>query len=212
MTNASDTASAGKPQVAAFQRLPDPDAATLADLRRRYDTGKISAAGIAREIGVSPSTAAKRLTEWGWRKAPKKKPASKRKSAKAPNKSVAKTRKKPPSSLDSPDGALTQDLSRLRKTLRDTASRHVRALNEKLSAATGEEDVERISRAIASLVKTLAELARIEGRNGSQNDRADNGPGATAAGSDLARIKSDLVERLIAASALEGGAPDTGEL
>ena len=50
-----------------FQRRADPDAATLAELRRRYDSGEITATDIAAEIGLSIGTTRKRLIDWGWR-------------------------------------------------------------------------------------------------------------------------------------------------
>ena len=169
-----------------FVRRPDPDAATLADLRRRYDAGDLSAAGIAMELGLSPWTIRKRLAEWGWKRAADR-------SSRRPKKRRAGAK------------TLAADAGRLRKVVRDKASRMIRRLETKLDAPENEEDAERIARTLASLVKTLAEIKRLEASNGNADDDASE-TGAPSA--DLARIKTELVDRLVAAAATRGDEGD----
>ncbi len=209
MSNAPTRKIIGRP----FQRIPDPDAATLADLRRRYDARDITAADLAREIGVSPGTLAKRLTEWGWRR--RGATTNKRvKPAKSSASGSAKRPVAPPDAATGPDDAgpidFAGDLKSLRRTLLGAAHHNVRELKDRIALAAGDQDVERLSRVAASIVKTIAELARLEGGNGTSNDNADSASSAETA-ADLARIKSDLVERIVAATAGAGTPPDSDE-
>ena len=186
MTDDSDTPSAAdetkQPPTTRerFARKPDPDAATLADLRRRYDAGELSAAALARELGLSPTTIRKRLVEWGW------------------------TRGRPPRG-DAGERALHADAARLRKTVMEKARRQIKRLETKLSAPDGEEDSERVARLLASLVKTLADLKRMDMSHGHADD--DHRAKGADAAVDLARIKTELVDRLVAAAA---AGPDEG--
>ncbi len=179
MTIASAEPAKGRP----FQRRPDPDAATLADLRRRYDGGEITASGIAAAIGLSADTTRKRLIEWGWLSPRPRKGKPKRKTVKV--------------------GALARGGQRLLKRVESEATRLLGVLEIDLASPTAEEDIERRARTLASLVKTLGELGRIQGGSGSSHGR-DAAADPSAAGADLARIKSDLVARLVATHS-EGG-------
>ena len=208
----SDTASVGR-----FVRRPDPDAAVLTDIRKRYDAGEIDVSGIASELGLSRSTIGKRLGEWGWRNgAAKGKPASRAKRRKptgGKSAAVAAPRaRRPPESLP----------LWLRRLLA-LASRYVEILEQRLpddGGAGGE--LESDPRILASLVKLISDIARLQGRNGSSHDSgadADDGDaepsnvvGAGAGvGGDLARLKSDLVERLARAVESAGAATDSGD-
>jgi hypothetical protein len=206
--------SSAKASVGRFIRRPDPDAAVLPDIRARYDTGEINVAGIADELGLSKSTIGKRLGEWGWRKrAATAKPTPrakkpKRTAAKAAAPIAART-KRPPESLPL-----------LLKRLLALASRYVEILEQRLPDEGGVGgELESDPRILASLVKLISDIARLQGRNGSPNDTdadADNGDSGfnhvgAVAGGDVARLKSDLVERLARAVESAGAATDSGD-
>ena len=202
----SAKASAGR-----FVRRADPDAAVLADIRKRYDAGEIDVAGIAAELGLSKSTIGKRLGEWGWRKrAAKTKPTprAKKQSRTRAAAVVAPRAKRPPESLP-----------RLLKRLLALASRYVESLEQRLpddGGAGGE--LEGDPRILASLVKLISDIARLQGRNGSPHDSGVEGDDGDAGfnhdaivGGDVARLKSDLVERLARAVESAVAATDSGD-
>ncbi len=215
-----------KPPGAPFVRKPDPDAATLADLRRRYDAKEITGAGIARELGLAPQTVSKRLTEWGWRpkraflrragksKAPAKKAAAKKPSAKktAPAKkrlSLPRQFEMPAAYDGDPASMPAATKARTLKTLYALLARYVGLLDEIMAAKR--VDLDAASQVAAGVFKVNAEIARLEGRIGTANGHsAENAePGAPAFGSNLARLKSELVARLVDAAEGAGAGDET---
>jgi DNA-binding Lrp family transcriptional regulator len=176
MTDAVTTKSTGR----RFERRPDPDAATLADLRHRYDAGDINVRELADEIGLSLATARGRLKEWNWGPA-------KKKNTRGVGRDTLKT-----------------DAPRLRAVIRVKASAHVRKLESRLASPSEGDDIERLARTLASLVKTLAELQRADAMNGSTDDRGADPSDSAGVGPDVARLRSDLVDRLVAAAASAG--------
>jgi hypothetical protein len=197
-----------------FTRKLDPDAATLADLRRRYDAREISAVGVARELGLSPTTVAKRLTEWGWRRPAARHAKPRTAGAKKPAAKKTPRRKAAPLELPAPaegDPALMPAAAKARmlESLFRFRARHVARLDELMAARR--VDLDAANRVAHGIFKLNAEIARLEGRSGPAHgqvgDTSDMGAGA-ALGSDLARLKADLVARLVAAA--DGREPDTG--
>jgi hypothetical protein len=201
--------------VGRFTRRPDPDAAVLADIRKRYDAGEIDVAGIAGELGLSPSTIGKRLGEWGWRKrAAKGKPAPRAKTRK-------RTTTKAVATVAPRAGRPPESLPLLLKRLLGLASRYVEILEQRLpDDGGGGGELEGDPRVLASLVKLISDIARLQGRSGTPHDsgaEADDGDAgfnhdpAAGVGGDLARLKSDLVERLARAVERADAATDSGD-
>ncbi len=224
MADAIKTKVIGRP----FTRYPDPDAATLASLRKRYDAGKIKAAGIAAELGFSIVTARNRLREWGWQAegpvaskgafSRRRNPATTT-SRKAPSVKRVRAPALPP---DFPFDIGERDVSEIAPDARAALLKRLYALAdqlvryaERLIALGGERNMAKVDRAIANLVKVTMQIARLEGRNGPPHDRNSDAALASsrtpAAGADLARIKSDLVERLVRAGRPENASEDFGD-
>jgi hypothetical protein len=194
-----------------FGRRPDPDVETLAALRRRYDAGELDAAGLAREIGLSPQTARLRLIEWGWR------PARLR-SKRGARQKTSRRKSVPGIAGQRQSGRPRQsiDTAPLLKRLLVIANHASRKLQKQIAAAAAKADVERLSRVLGGLVKIAAEIDRMLERIGSPDDHGADQSGSASGlpdvGSDMARIKSDLIERIIAATEPPGEIDATREL
>ena len=162
-----------QPQRPHFTPIADPPANVLAHSRAQFEKGSVTLADLAKQFGMSVATLKARMAKrWGWIQ-PRPPRATK----------LTKSRKvrTPHLRLDGKvRGVLKRELARFEKELAD------------LPPEGG--DIERTTRVLASLVRTLAALARLETsphRKGGAPVHDLNEPAP-----DMARIRDELVHRL----------------
>ena len=156
-----------------FTPIADPPADVLAHSRVQFEKGSVTLADLATRFGMSVSTLKARMARrWGWTPP---RPARTNKAKKA------RKARTPHLRLDGKvRGVLKRELARFEKELAD------------LPPEGG--DIERTTRVLASLVRTLAALARLETsphRKGGAPVHDLNEPAP-----DMARIRDELVHRL----------------
>jgi hypothetical protein len=193
-----------------FAAVPDPAPDILVEARRRYEAGQVTMTALAAEFGIGRATLSARIARvWKW-KAPRKR-----------RKTVAgKPKPKPkPKTKTSAKAKPKGRIGGLRTKVRGALQRHLSKLESGLQGLPEDADMERTARILASLVKTLAELARLDGASGGRSKGAhapnhdpNHAPADAADGAepavDLAGLRADLARRL--GGALRGGA-DAGD-
>jgi hypothetical protein len=144
---------------------------------RAYCGGTASLKDIGRDIGLTPAAFLARRKAWGWP------PRNEARQAAAQRAGAA----------DTADAAPPPGPKRGRRDIvarvHAAVERELAAVEDALVRTGGEGRAERSARTLASLVKTLAELKRLDGGA----DRGDSGDGG---GGDLDDIRRSLARRL----------------
>lgn len=162
------------------------------DARQRFDAGD-SIHSIASLLGVSGNTMRKYIRLWEW-------PARPAKGRKA-------TRP-----VEAPDGDAI-DTRRLARRVEATVRKQLASIEQRIGGEADPADAERDARVLASLVKSLAELARLDaagavaagksagaggrkGTGGADDDLTISGGNAARPPRDLAELREELAARL----------------
>jgi hypothetical protein len=186
---------ASENRPAPFTRYPDPAPEVIEEARRRFEAGAVSPDGLAQEFSMGLSALRRRLLEWGWTR-----PDARRNAGRAGRRSTTRRR-----------GKRGDNLLKLKNRLRTAVEKRVASLEQALAAPDGAERIEDNVHVLASLVKTLAEFARLEGRSNNAHERDADADGAGFAG-NLARLRTDLADRLGGAGRVDGDTEGTGDL
>ena len=173
-----------------FTPIPDPPAPVLHEARARFEAGQADLAQMAQEFGMALSTLKGRIARsWKWR-AP---------SARKRGKPVAMRRR----------GRRGDARTRLNGSVRTVLKRELARLESEFASLPPDGDIERTTRVLASLVRTLVALARLDGVPARHSTQVAHAEPETPV--DLARLRDDLARRLGAPDGPEELAPDTGE-
>jgi hypothetical protein len=171
------------PRPAQFTPIADPPDHVLAAARVRFETGQADLAQMARDFGMAVSTLKLRIRHrWKWRLRRRRTPRGK-------------------------SGQAVQ--KRLNGSVRSMLTRELAKLETEFSALPEDGDVERTTKVLASLVRILVAMARLDApaaRQPKQEPHADTEPPV-----DLARLRHDLARRLGAAEPEAAAAADAGE-
>ncbi|MDP4592998.1 MAG: hypothetical protein NWT00_00350 [Beijerinckiaceae bacterium] len=166
----------------------------LAEARRQYDAGA-SLAAIAKFLGVSGPTVRRYLNQWGW-----------------PSRSGGKTKQQqiaPVCGGEASPEAPPADTQTLMRRVEASVRQELAGIEVRLGSQADPAEAERNARVLASLVKSLTELAKLDVLN-KQNT---GGAGSKARGSeyhgsfadeydtdlpprDLAALRQELAARL----------------
>lgn len=191
-----------------------PSRAALASARQRYDAGE-PVAGLAAALGLSADAFRRLRRKQGWplrpspirraQPAPQEQPQEQQQEQ--PQETQQETQQEPkqeaqreqaPPRAAGPPAAV--DLDALRARLERALQSELAAVERRLTSADPAEPGERNARALASLVKTFAELRRLAApvrpKTGAEHDRP-----ADATGRDVAALRAELARRL---AGLEG--------
>lgn len=148
-------------------------AAAVASARRLYEETRTPLAEIARGLGVAPATFRRRLAGWGF---------SPRGRTKPPRRKPVRPPREAPAAPDEPARPL--DTLAMAERVGAALQRALPRIEASLEAG---KDVERQARALASLVKTLGDLKRLENAGAAATDEP---------GRDLAGLREELARRL----------------
>ncbi|MFZ9501081.1 MAG: hypothetical protein ACO27F_05880 [Beijerinckiaceae bacterium] len=191
-----------------------PSRAALASARQRYDAGE-PVAGLAAALGLSADAFRRLRRKQGWplrpspirRAQPAPQEQQQEQQQEQPQQAQRQTQQEPkqeaqreqaPPRAASPPAAV--DLDALRARLERALQSELAAVERRLTSADPAEPGERNARALASLVKTFAELRRLAApvrpKTGAEHDRP-----ADATGRDVAALRAELARRL---AGLEG--------
>jgi hypothetical protein len=161
----------------ALVREPDPE--TRERARRLYEGELVSQADIALMLGLTDSTLRRRIQQWGWAR-------------RTHDIADGLPSAPPPTAFQPCDGEATYDRRSTIERVRCAVDREIAAVEAALSRLGSltrrVPESERAARTLASLVKTLTELKRLE--TASDEGEADDGP------ADIDEFRRDLARRL----------------
>ena len=166
--------------------------AELAEARRRYEAGD-SLASIAAGLGISQTTLRRRRLRWGW---PERPAAG---GVEADQRPVRKAAKPVAAAEDAAVGVDTRGLSR---RVEAAVRRELSGLEKRLTGSADPAEAERNARVLASLVKSLVELGRLEavrkqtGGGGHESSGVDATEDDRRPPRDLAELREALAARL----------------
>ena len=172
-----------------FTAIPDPPESVLHESRARFEAGQADLAQMAQEFGMALSTLKTRIARrWKWR---------------AP---TARKRGKP--LVAKRRGRRGDARTRLNGSVRTVLKRELARLESEFASLPPDGDIERTTRVLASLVRTLVALARLDGVPARHSTQVAHAEPETPV--DLARLRDDLARRLGAPDGPGEPAPDTG--
>lgn len=161
----------------------EPDANSVEEARRLYDQGA-AWKDVAAALGASIATARKYAKIWGWPEREKATPAVSSRTAKAQKKYRATSKEKENSCDDIPS---------LARRVETAVRKELTAVERRLGSSTAAA-AERNARVLASLVKSLAELRKLERddrQDETKRNEGDNDDGPRPP-RDLARLREEL--------------------
>lgn len=157
-----------------FAPIADPPAEELAAARAQYLAGTVSVAQLARLFGMSEATLKRRIARrWLWERTSGARSAASKKAS-----------------------GLRKRRGDVRGKVRASLRRQLGRLERQLDTLAEDADVERTARILASLVRTLADLARLDGTRPAGSKGPDDDQHTDAAPLDLAGLRADLARRL----------------
>ena len=188
-----------------FTPLPDPDAALLNKVRAQYEAGEATLAQAAAALGFSAHTLRSRISrKWFWR-VPERLAATKAKRTlreaskiKAPRQTRSLTQKPIDRSELSPRA--------LHRRLMVEIARLMRAVEADVNEAGLPNDPERHAKIMSAVVKLQADAVRLneiiksQSRERAKDGAADAATSNDAPSADLAGLRADLAQKLIAGS------------
>ncbi|MGE3247029.1 MAG: hypothetical protein AB7F96_02705 [Beijerinckiaceae bacterium] len=162
----------------------------LDDIRHRYDTGE-SLEEIARAHGMSRAVLTRRILTLGWT----------RKLSEA-RRNTAREQNIAPDTTELFEQAPGSGTSALSRKVENAVRRELAGIEQNLGAKGDPADAERNARVLASLVKSLVELGRLEASRREDGNAKEGSGGAHAEQSgerpprNLAQLREELAARL----------------